>query len=149
MTISRKKPISKAGIRQIKFAQRQLNLSDEDYRAILRRVTGASSSTELTQSSFALVMDEFARLGFISTARSEAAKQESRAHWASSHAQRSKISAMWDAWKGEHDPDGLRRWLEKKHGVSDLQFVSAEKAIKVIGALSCFRPKAQPQEKRP
>ncbi len=141
MSISRNAPISKAGIKQIKYAQRQLQLSDEDYRTILRRVAGVSSSTELAQSSFALVMDEFARMGFISTARSEAAKQESRAPWASSHAQRSKISAMWDAWKGKHDPDGLRHWLEKKHGVSDLQFVSAEKAIKIIGAISSFREK--------
>jgi phage gp16-like protein len=141
MPISHGAPISKACIKQIKVAQRQLKLRDNDYRSILRRVAGVSSSTELTQSSFALVMDEFAQMGFISTARSEAAKQESRAPWASSHAQRSKITVMWATWKGEHDPEGLRRWLEKKHGVSDLQFVSAEKARKIIGALSSFKKK--------
>lgn len=135
--------ISAACIKQIKFAQRQLGLSDEDYRARLRRVAGVSSSTELTQASFALVMDEFYRLGFISTARNEATKQASRAAWASSYAQRSKIAAMWDAWKGKHDPDGLRRWLEHHHGVSDLSFCSAEKARKIIGALSQFKKKPQ------
>lgn len=139
MTVSSNAPISKAGVKQVKFAQRQLKLSDEDYRAILRRVAGVSSSTELTQAGLVLVMDEFAEIGFISTARSEAAKQESRAAWASSHAQRSKIAAMWNAWKGKNDPDGLRRWLEKKHGVSDLHFVSAEKARNIIGALSNFK----------
>lgn len=143
MTARRKAIISAACIRQIKFAQRQLNLNDEDYRALLRRVAGVSSSTELTQASFALVMDEFWKLGFISTARSEAAKQASRAPWASSHAQRSKIAAMWDNWKGKHDPEGLRRWLEHHHGVSDLNFVSAEKARKIIGALSQFKKKPQ------
>lgn len=143
MTATRKSTISATCIKQIKFAQRQLTLSDEDYRALLRRVAGVSSSTELTQGSFALVMDEFARLGFISTARSEAAKQASRASWASSYAQRSKIAVMWDAWKGKHDPDGLRRWLEHHHGISDLNFVSAEKARKIIGALSQFKKKPQ------
>jgi len=141
MTATRKATISANCIKQIKFAQRQLGLNDEDYRALLRRVAGVSSSTELTQASFALVMDEFARLGFISTARSEAAKQASRAEWASSYAQRSKITVMWDAWKGMPDPDGLRHWLEHHHGISDLNFVSAEKARKIIGALSKFKKK--------
>lgn len=140
MSISRNAPISPAGIKQIKFAQRQLQLNDEDYRAILRREAGASSSTELTQGGFASVMDEFYRMGFISKARSEAAKQENRAPWASSHAQRSKITALWNAWKGKPDPDGLRRWMEKKHGVSDLHFLSAEKARSIIGAISSFKP---------
>lgn len=133
--------ISAACIQQIQIARKRLNMSDTEYRAMLRRVAGVSSSTELTQAGFALVMDEFARLGFISTARHEAAMQDSRAAWAASYAQRSKIAAMWDAWKGKHDPDGLRRWLDHHHGVSDLRFCSAEKARKVIGALSQFKKK--------
>jgi hypothetical protein len=143
MSTTRKTAISAACIRQIKFAQRQLKMSDEDYRALLRRVAGVSSSTELTQTSFALVMDEFARLGFISTKRHEAAMQSSRAPWAASYAQRIKIAAMWDAWKGEHDPEGLRRWLDHHYGVSDLHFLSAAKAQKVIGGLTKFKPRKE------
>lgn len=143
MPAARKASISAACVKQIKVAQRQLGLSDADYRALLQRVAGVFSSTELTQASYALVMDELARLGFISTSRHEAAMQESRASWAASYAQRSKIAAMWDTWKGKHDPDGLRRWLEHHHGVSDLRFVSAEKASKVIGALMQFKKKPQ------
>jgi len=143
MNAARKTTISAACIQQVKIAQKQLNMSDADYRALLQRVAGVFSSTELTQAGFALVMDEFARLGFISTARHEAAMQGSRASWAASYAQRSKIAAMWDAWKGQHDPDGLRRWLEHHHGVSDLRFCSAEKASKVIGALSGFKKKPE------
>lgn len=143
MNTVRKTTISAACIQQVKIAQKQLNMSDADYRALLRRVAGVSSAIELTQAGFALVMDEFARLGFISTARSEAAKQSGRASWAASYAQRSKIAAMWDEWKGKHDPEGLRRWLEHHHGVSDLRFCSAEKASKVIGALMQFKKKPQ------
>jgi hypothetical protein len=143
MPTARKTVISDACIKQVQIARKRLEMSDADYRAMLRRVAGVSSSTELTQTSFALVMDEFARMGFISTARHEAAMQESRAPWAASYAQRSKIAAMWDEWKGTHDPDGLRRWLEHHHGVSDLRFCSAEKARKVIGALSRFKKKPE------
>lgn len=137
-------PISKAAITQVRFAQSKLGLRDDEYRAILRRIAGVSSTKELTQASFALVMDEFRRLGFTSTAWNEAARQKDRAAWMSSHAQRSKIVALWDAWKGHHDPEGLRHWLEKKHKVSDVRFLSADKARGVIGALSSFKPKAQP-----
>ena len=143
MTAARRSVLSAACIKQIQIARKHLNMSDADYRAMLQRVAGVFSSTELTQTGFALVMDEFARLGFISTARHEAAMQDSRASWAASYAQRSKIAAMWDTWKGKPDPEGLRRWLEHHHGVSDLRFCSAEKASKVIGALACFKKKPE------
>lgn len=132
-----------ACIKQVQIARKRLDMSDTDYRALLQRVAGVNSSTELTQAGFALIMDEFARLGFISTARHEATMQESRAAWAASYAQRSKIAAMWDAWKGQHDPQGLRHWLEHHHGVSDLRFCSNEKASKIIGALAHFKKKPE------
>lgn len=135
--------LSAACIQQVQIARKHLDMNEADYRALLQRVAGVASSTKLTQAQFALVMDEFARLGFISTARHEAAMQESRAPWASSYAQRSKIAALWDAWKGQPDPEGLRRWLEQHHGVSDLRFCSAEKARKVIGALMSFKKKPE------
>lgn len=143
MPAAPKASISAACIKQVQIARKRLHLSDADYRALLRRVAGVASSTELTQTGFALVMDEFARLGFISTRRSEAAKQPDRAAWAASYAQRIKIAAMWDAWKGAHDPEGLRRWLEHHHGVSDLRFLSGAKASKIIGSLVNFKPKTQ------
>jgi hypothetical protein len=143
MPAARRATLSATCIKQVQIARKRLDMSDADYRALLQRVAGVSSSTELTPAGFALVMDEFARLGFISTARHEAAMQESRAPWAASYAQRSRIAAMWDAWKGKHDPDGLRRWLEHHHGVSDVRFCSAEKASKIIGALSGFKKKPE------
>lgn len=139
MPAARCSVISAACIKQVQIARKRLDMSDADYRALLLRVAGVSSSTKLTQAGFALVMDEFARLGFISTARHEATMQETRAAWAASYAQRGKIAAMWDAWKGQHDPQGLRHWLEHHHGVSDLRFVSGEKASKIIVALTHFK----------
>lgn len=135
--------IQKACIQQVQVARRALAMTEADYRALLQRIAGVSSSKELTHAAFCQVMNEFARLGFISTARSEAAKQDSRAAQASSYAQRRKIETMWNTWKGKKDPEGLRRWLEHHHGISHLKFCSGEKARKVIGALAHFKKKPQ------
>lgn len=138
-----KTALSGACVQQVKIAQKRLDMTDADYRALLQRVGGVQSATKLTQAGFALVMDEFARLGFVSTARHEAELHQTRAAWVASPAQRSKIIALWDAYKGQHDPDGLRRWLEHHHGVSDVKFCSAEKARKVIGSLMSFKKKTE------
>lgn len=138
-----KAALSGACVQQVKIAQKRLSMTDADYRALLQRVAGVQSATKLTQAGFSLVMDEFARLGFISTARHEAALHETRAAWTASPAQRSKIVSLWDAYKDQPDPDGLRRWLEHHHGVSDVRFCSAEKARKVIGSLMKFKEKQE------
>jgi len=143
MPTSAKTSISAAGVQQVKIAQKRLDMTDADYRALLQRVAGVSSATKLTQAGFSLVMDEFSLLGFVSTARHEAALHKTRAAWVASPAQRSKIITLWDAYKGQPDPDGLRRWLEHHHGVSDVKFCSAEKARKVIGSLMQFKKKPQ------
>lgn len=132
-----------AQIKQVQVARKRLNMSDADYRAMLQRVAGVASSKELTQAGFSLVMDEFVRLGFVSTARHEAELHKTRAAWTASPAQRSKIVALWDAWQGYHDPEGLRRWLEHHHGVLDVKFCSAAKAHNVIGSLMKFKNKTR------
>lgn len=135
--------ISAACITQVQVARKRLNLSDADYRAMLQRVAGVASSKELSQAAFSRVMDEFERLGFVSTARHEAELHQTRAAWTASPAQRSKIATLWNSYKGQPDPDGLRRWLEHHHGVSDVKFCSAEKARKVIGSLMKFKKKPE------
>lgn len=143
MSAAPKTALSAACVQQVKIAQKRLDITDADYRALLQRVAGVQSATKLTQAGFALVMDEFARLGFVSTARHEAELHQTRAAWTASPAQRNKIIALWDGYKGQPDPDGLRRWLQHHHGVSDVKFCSSEKARKVIGSLMKFKPKSQ------
>lgn len=143
MSAARNAKLSAACITQVQVARKRLNLIDADYHALLQRVAGVSTSKELTQAAFSRVMDEFERLGFVSTARHEAELHQTRAAWTASPAQRSKIIALWDTYKGQHDPDGLRHWLEHHHGISDVKFCSAEKARKVIGSLMSFKKKPQ------
>jgi len=56
--------ISKGKLAQIHIAKAQLGLTDEDYRAILTRTAGVSSSKELTNRNVGAVLHEFRRLGF-------------------------------------------------------------------------------------
>ena len=52
-------------IRLIQTARNQLNMVDADYRALLLRTAGVSSSKAITLSQFDAVMAEFKRLGFV------------------------------------------------------------------------------------
>lgn len=56
--------ISKGKLAQIHIAKQQLGLSDDEYRAILARTAGVSSSKDLTDRNVGAVLNEFRRLGF-------------------------------------------------------------------------------------
>lgn len=55
-------------IRLIQTARNQLGMVDADYRALLLRTAGVSSSKAITLSQFDAVMAEFKRLGFAQSA---------------------------------------------------------------------------------
>jgi hypothetical protein len=130
--------ITRTHIAQIKIAQKALNMADEDYRAMLHRKAGVQSATQLDMEGFAAVMGEFARLGFESTAEAERRKQPHRATGHATYAQILKMQRLWDGWKGFSDKQGLRRWLQKKWGISSPKFMDSETAVKAIGALAHF-----------
>ncbi|OWL84606.1 gp16 family protein [Halopseudomonas aestusnigri] len=56
--------ISRANTAKIHIARQQLNLDDTAYRALLARVAGVRSSTELGPRQVGAVLREFERLGF-------------------------------------------------------------------------------------
>lgn len=64
MEIYRKKLIA-----TIKIAQKQLNLDDSTYRAVLIRTTNKRSCTEMTQGQLRAVLKEMKRLGFESVSK--------------------------------------------------------------------------------
>lgn len=51
-------------IGRIKMGQKALDMDDDTYRALLQRVTGKTSSTQMTPAERNLVLGELARLGF-------------------------------------------------------------------------------------
>lgn len=123
----------------IHVAKAALHLDDGAYRALLQRSAGVASSKDLDEAGFIGVMAEFKRLGFESTAARERRQEPDREAGHATQAQRSKIQKMWNEYKGRKDYAGLRRWLDRKFGVSDLRFLSVETAGKVIAALGNFK----------
>lgn len=127
----------------IHLAKKNLAMDDDDYRAMLLRVAGVESSKMLDAVGFAAVMEELEKLGFVSTAAREKKQEPYRQGSHATYAQRSLIRRLWQAYKGEEDMPGLRRWLQRQFKVSDPRFLDRETTRKVIFALKNFKPKTQ------
>lgn len=125
----------------IAVACKQLDMHDDDYRALLRRAAGVDSAKNLDDAGFAALMVEFGKLGFESTAARENRREPFRAGDHTTYAQRSLIRRLWQEYKGKEDPTGLRRWLQSHFKVSDPRFLDSETTRKVITALKNFKPK--------
>lgn len=120
----------------IRVARERLGMAEEDYRALLKRVAGVESATNLDWPGFDRLMAEFRRLGF----RSDwyGATGGYRVGMASP-AQLGLIGRLWAEWTdGEGTENGLCTWMEKKFRVSALRFLEAERARQVITALSAM-----------
>jgi hypothetical protein len=123
-------------VRLIQVAKRSLGLADDDYRSILLRVAGVSSSTELDDSGFRQIMDSFAHLGFQSTS---AAANFGRRDGFATAGHVATIRRLWASYtRGEGTDTTLGKWLEGKWHVSALRFLPAEQAPKVIAALKAM-----------
>lgn len=136
--------LPKKEIALIHVGKTKLRMSDEDYRAMLYRVAGVTSSTKLDNTGFRWIMDEFRRLGFESDARREAFG-ERRGDMATP-GQVHKIRGLWaECTDGEGTEKGLNTWLENKFKVTALRFVNRECAKRPSPDLAIGRS-ARPRE---
>ena len=121
----------------IHLARKQLGLSDERYRFILREMAGVETSKNLDQTGFELVMKAMMALGF----RSDFTKifYSHRAGMATP-AQVSLIRTLWAEYATRDGSESaLNKWLERIFKVSALRFATeeqAEKAIRVLRKMS-------------
>ncbi|MFB9951971.1 regulatory protein GemA [Rhizobium puerariae] len=118
----------------LRVAKAQLGLSDDDYRAVLHRISGQESATGLNAKSSKKVMAHFEAMGFLSTAKK---KEFSRRPGKASDAQLRKIRQLWAEFTdGTGDDTSLRHWMEKHRHGHGIQWLQADGAHKVIGALT-------------
>lgn len=121
----------------IHVAKTQLGLADDDYRALLIRVAGVSSSRDLTHVAVDAVMTEFRRLGF--TAGPQRQTFGRRVGMASP-SQIELIRDLFGEYKGRRQNDAaLGKWLERFFHVSSIRFLSDGDARRVIGALKTMK----------
>lgn len=122
------------------FAKRQLNLRDEDYRAILLQYGGVESAAELSDVGFDEVVGRLADLGFRSTwSKRNCGNRPGMAN----AAQLELVRKLWTEYRGGEDEAGLKSWLEHFHKVSALRFVNAQTAAKIIPGLKAMVARQQ------
>lgn len=113
----------------IHHATRRLNMTEPDYRAMLQRVAGVTSSNDLDDAGVTAVMAEFGRLGFQTV---QQAPQYGERIGMATPRQLDKIRSLWRQWAGTEDESGMAHFLEKKFKISSLRFLDRDTASKVI-----------------
>ena len=129
---------------KVHIARRQLGLTDDDYRAILLRVTGKTSSTQCGPSHLDALLHEFKRLGFRATTSSKKGAKP-----ISARAQIRMIHAVFQDIRPHlavGDDSTLRAFVQRMTktdanpvGVSAPEFLDAAQATKVLEGLKAWR----------
>ncbi len=117
-------------------ARRDLGLTDDDYRAVLRRLAFVEHTTDLDEVGFLAVVEHFKGLGFRST---WSQKNFGDRRGMASPAQIAKMRKLWAEYHGPDEKEvALNVWLTRFHHVSALRFVTSDKAGSVITALKAM-----------
>jgi phage gp16-like protein len=124
---------------KLHVAKKQLGLGDEDYRAILTRLTGLSSSKDMTPAQLDQVMVEFERLGFVAT--SGKFKPSPHAHVRHVHAQWGELSRKGIVANGS--VQALAAFIKRMVPCDHPDWLSVEDARKVSEALKAMLRRAQ------
>lgn len=127
----------------IHLAKRRIDMSNPDYRAMLQRVAGVTSSRDLDAEKFSAVMEEFGRLGFQTV---QTAPQFGEREGMASPAQINYLRSLFRQYAGSEDDRRLERFLEKHFKVSSLRFLDSTTVPKVVAT---FRRMAEYRKTHP
>ncbi len=140
-------------LRLVQLARRQLGMAEEDYRALLLRAAGVTSSKALTLRGFDAVMAEFHRLGFVYT---ESKRRPKRAGGsAPGHPTPAQWRLLEDrarkvGYTGIEDPRFIA-WCKPRGKVEHPRFLGGDGLQRVLAALGSWierTPATPPHEKR-
>lgn len=133
---------------KIKIGQKQLRLTDDDYRAVLLRVTGKDSSTKCGPSDLEAVLKEFQRLGWKPARTGKPMSQK---------AQVRMVHAIWKDMQpmlAVGGPSALRAFVERvtkdeahPNGVSALEFCDSKQLNKVLEGVKAWRARLAAQRR--
>lgn len=151
-------PVRRAMTAKLHMARKELGLSEEDYRAVLARTTGKSSSADMTDAQLDAALAEFVRLGWKAKSSGSDLKvgragvaSGSRIPGATSrpadHPVAAKARAMWiSLWNlgVVHNPAeaALEAFAARQLGVAKLQWANQAHGYKLIEALKSMAQRA-------
>lgn len=129
------KPDRRMLLAKIHIAKKDLGMEDDDYRALLSRVTGKSSSKDLKESQMIELLDEMKKLGFKGAPGKGVKRSDPE-----DDPQARKIRAMWLTLHqmGEVQDGGeesLRKFCKRVAGIDHLKWLSGKEADEIIKAL--------------
>ncbi|MCY3873229.1 MAG: regulatory protein GemA [Rhodobacteraceae bacterium] len=144
--------ITPGQVRLLRTAQRKLGMSDDDYRALLDREAGVTSTKDLRRDDVQAVLARFQALGFEQTARGGRKRKRGKDHgWRRDMASPEQVRMIRDLWfeftDGEGDDRSLGKWLERTFKVSDVKFVGYRQGQKVITALISMNRRKQAKDR--
>ena len=116
-------------------ARRDLALTDDDWRGILRQTAGVASSRDLDAGGVDAVLHHLEALGF----EPQLAPRGKDYGWRTGMASPKQVSfirALWHQYTdGQGDDRSLGKWLDRTIKVSDIKFVTYRDAGRAITAL--------------
>jgi phage gp16-like protein len=126
---------------KIHIAKKQINITDDDYRAMLLRITGHKSSSLCSDLQLHAVLEEFKRLGFKAKTSPSGAGRSSKPYIR-------KIFALWaDAVSIGAISDGSRSallaFIKRQSGVDAPDWLTIEQANKVSEGLKAIIKRAR------
>ena len=137
-------PQRRVMIAKIQIAKKDLDFDDGDYRALLERVTGKTSSTAMNVAELAKVLDEFKRLGWAPAVSTRKAADGSRLrsapadHPAAKKARAMLISLGLLGVIRNASEASLEAFARRQMGVERLQWADQAQVYKLIEALKAI-----------
>ena len=124
---------SKANLQKIHIGKKELGLSDDIYRDVLREITGKESSRDISDLQAAKVLERFGELGW----KPKAGKKAKTRRPLADDGQSRKIRQLWldlhEAGKVK-DPSeaALAAYVKRMERVDALQWLTSSKASSLI-----------------
>jgi phage gp16-like protein len=141
----------RAAVVKVQIARKDLRLADEDYRSILERLTGKTSSAACSDAELGRVLDEFKAKGWtpkvVAGGRASANKPRNQKARPADHPSAKKARALWlSLWNlGEiRDPSeaALESFARRQLKVERLQWADQALVYKLIEALKAMAIRA-------
>ncbi len=133
-------PVQKL-IAKIKIAQKQLGIEDETYRDILYRKFRVSSCKALSDSQALVLIHHFQNLGWMPHYKQPKKYDDQKGDiYSATPKQKRLIEVLWhNIYRGNDETKHLRQFLWGHFKVSDIRFLTRDKAYDVIEALKVMQ----------